>query len=154
MDSVEEQLTAQGRPAWVRSLRHEYDAALLYHDGVIASMLRATQANASSKDSQDTAWLYLSDHGQEVGHSANHAGHSQTTAAGFRVPTIIWRNTPIADPGSNLAEQPFRSDWLAHTLADLMQLDWQDRQARNNVLAPQYQWLAPQLPATVNSFVQ
>ena len=34
-DAVDAQLAGQGRPAWVRRFRHEYDAALLYHDFVV-----------------------------------------------------------------------------------------------------------------------
>ncbi len=38
------------------------------------------------------AWMYLSDHGQEVGHELDRAGHSATTAAGYRIPALLWRS--------------------------------------------------------------
>jgi heptose-I-phosphate ethanolaminephosphotransferase len=55
--------------------------------------------------------MYLSDHGQDVGQVSDCAGHSPTTASGYRIPTIIWRNRQPAHPRPDIAGQPFRSDW-------------------------------------------
>ena len=161
-DTVEKQLTAQGRPAWVRHLRQEYDAALLYHDGVVSQLLRATQktssaAQASKHSPSDapphTAWMYLSDHGQEVGHSSNHAGHSQSTESGFRIPAILWSSEGFAQSGGSPASQrPFRADWMAFTMADLLHLQWDGQLHERSILSPNYRWEAPHLPTKVQSF--
>ena len=148
-DAVERQLLAQGRPGWIRNFRHEYDAALLYHDGVVAELLRMTQKGATPD--QHTAWMYLSDHGQEVGHTLNHAGHSPGTASGFRIPAIVWRSEPFAPSQGG---QPFRNDWAAFTVADLMRLQWRGQMHERNVLSPNYAWQPPELPFTVTSFAQ
>lgn len=149
-DAVENQLIAQGRPGWVRNFRQEYDAALLYHDGVVAELLRMTQAVAGPQ--QRAAWMYLSDHGQEVGHTINHAGHSPSTASGFRIPAIVWRDQAFEPASAARAQEPFRNDWTAFTAADLMQLQWRGQMHERNVLSSAYQWQKPELPVTVASF--
>ena len=149
-DAVEHQLIAQGRPGWLRNFRHEYDAALLYHDGVVSELLRMTQASA--RPAQRAAWMYLSDHGQEVGHSIDHAGHSPGTASGFRIPAILWRSEPFGQRQSEQALQPFRNDWMAFTAADLMRLQWRGQMHERDVLSPAYQWQPPMLPVAVASF--
>ncbi|QIL84107.1 phosphoethanolamine transferase [Diaphorobacter sp. HDW4A] len=154
-DAVDRQLAAQGRPGWLRSFRHEYDAALLYHDGVVAQLLRMTQAEdsrAGGEKDQRSAWMYLSDHGQEVGHTINHAGHSQSTASGFRIPAILWRDEAFTTDEQARAIVPFRNDWAAFTLVDLMRLQWHGQLSERDVLSPGYVWQAPQLPAMVASF--
>lgn len=49
--------------------------------------------------------------------------------------------------------RPFRADWAGWTMADLLQLDWQQGQSDRNVLATPYRWQAPVLPLAVPSFV-
>jgi len=148
-DAVEAQLVKDGRSAWVRRFRQEHDAALLYHDFVVSEMLQLTRTIGRSEGHR--AWMYLSDHGQEVGHGSDRAGHSPSTASGYRIPAVVWRNGPPASP-SAMALQPFRADWAAWTLADLLGLQWQGRQPGRNVLAPDYRWQAPALPIAVRSF--
>jgi heptose-I-phosphate ethanolaminephosphotransferase len=38
--------------------------------------------------------VYFSDHGQEVGHTQNYAGHSDTSEFGFTVPVFTWSTSP------------------------------------------------------------
>ena len=96
--------------------------------------------------------MYLSDHGQEVGHGGNHAGHSPSTASGYRIPTIIWRNGLSKPQQPGTETRPFRADWAAWTLADLLKLTWNGDTTDRNVLSDGYRWLAPTLPVQVRSF--
>ncbi|UXH76238.1 phosphoethanolamine transferase [Roseateles amylovorans] len=151
-DEVDRGMVAAGRPFWLRELRRDYDAAVRYHDGVVVDTLRRTRAAVGPAD--NAAWMLMSDHGQEVGHTVNQAGHSPGTAAGYRIPLLVWRqggpdpqDTRAAkgfDPA--LARRPFRADWAAWTLADLLQLRWQGRQPTRNLLDPAYRWEAPTIP--------
>ena len=150
VDAVERSMRDQGRAAWVRRFRQEYDAALLYHDFVVAETLRITRGSAS--DGQHRAWMYLSDHGQEVGHGGDQAGHSPGTASGYRIPAVVWRNGVASGWPDDLARRPFRADWAAWTLADLLALEWRSGDPGRNVLAPNYRWHAPALPVAVASF--
>ncbi len=147
-DAVEAQMVRAGRPVWLRELRQTYDAAIRYHDGVVAETARLTRRHAPAGG--QAAWMFLSDHGQEVGHDIVHAGHSPGTAAGYRVPALVWRSAGfpgLGDPSSDdPSRRPFRADWAAWTLADLMQLEWSGRSSQRNVLHPDYRWEPPALP--------
>lgn len=94
------------------------------------------------------AWMYLSDHGQEVGHTKNFAGHSIKTSAGYRIPAIVWRNQSWPSAGQ-LAENPFRSDWTSWVLADLLRLEWKGKDSRYSALDSNYRWRAPITPGDV-----
>ena len=152
VDAIDASLKSKGSSLWVRQQRQEYDAALLYHDHVVAEMLHLAQSAASGKGK--VAWMYLSDHGQEVGHERNHSGHSQNTEAGYRIPTIIWRATPADTLPEDISERPFRSDWAAWTVADLLDIRWSSQSLERNVLSQAYQWEEPRLPMPVKSFTQ
>ena len=75
----------QGRSNRVRSLRNDYDSAIHYHDAVVSATLDLTRQHGKK-----AAWVYFSDHGQEVGHVGEHVGHSAWTADGYRVPVLLW----------------------------------------------------------------
>ncbi|MDB6002255.1 MAG: sulfatase [Rhizobacter sp.] len=150
-DTVETQLVNAGRPAWIRGLRQEYDAALLYNDFVTSELLRMTRE--PGKTPEHRAWMYLSDHGQEVGHESNRAGHSPSTASGYRIPTVIWHNRLQTPSRPGLAEEPFRADWAGWALTDLLNIQWAGHLPQRDVLHKDYRWNAPNLPA-VKSFTQ
>ena len=173
-DRIEAELVRSGRSASVRQSRSEYDSALLYHDSVAAETLRLVREVGDG--AAHKSWLYLSDHGQEVGHVSDRAGHSPHTESGYRIPAIVWRNDPLVAPrpgigvgaagggaaggpggatgsvGGEVAGRPFRADWAGWTIADLLALDWVGRRPGRNVLGPDYQWQPPRLPVLVHSF--
>ncbi|MEO9150213.1 MAG: phosphoethanolamine transferase [Burkholderiaceae bacterium] len=150
IDEVEESLEGSGRPAWVRRLRHEYDAALLYQDFVVSETLEMTRKVGPVDGYR--AWMYLSDHGQEVGHVGNYAGHSRSTASGYRIPTVIWHNSETEAYRPGMGGRPFRTDWAGWTIADLLKIHWTGDATDRNVLADNYRWQAPTLPVQVESF--
>ncbi|WP_291588292.1 phosphoethanolamine transferase [Comamonas sp. UBA7528] len=143
-DAVDAAMARQGRPVWVRELRQNYDAAVLYHDSVVSELLRLSRE--ADRPQAYTGWMYLSDHGQEVGHVGNHVGHSPGTAAGYRIPAIVWQSHAAAPIPTDWAQRPFRADWAAWTLADLLGVQWHGQQVQHNVLHADYRWQAPQLP--------
>jgi heptose-I-phosphate ethanolaminephosphotransferase len=149
-DSVEEGLVKSGRSARVRRLRQEYDAAIFYHDFVVSELLQ--MARMVRRTNEYSAWIYLSDHGQEVGHVSNRAGHSSSTASGYRIPTVVWHNEARGRVRQQLPDLPFRSDWVGWTISDLLNLRWAGDEPTRNVLHYDYRWHAPSLPAPVLSF--
>src|SRR5256885_14207224 len=82
---------------------------------------------------------------QEVGHLLNKVGHSPSTESGYRIPTIIWRNKIESNSPDNLGDRGFRSDWASWTIADLLSLQWEGKSSKLNILAEDYQWIAPKL---------
>jgi heptose-I-phosphate ethanolaminephosphotransferase len=149
VDAVETGLVNDGRSSWVRRFRQEYDAALLYHDFVVSELLQQTRS--AGKPDEYRAWMYLSDHGQEVGHGSDRAGHSPSTASGYRIPAVVWRNKEPLPTGAAL-QQPFRADWTGWSLMDLLHIQWNGQMPERNVLGDSYRWQAPKIPVAVESF--
>ncbi|WP_426469782.1 sulfatase-like hydrolase/transferase, partial [Salmonella enterica] len=83
-DAVAEQLSAAGRSIWIRQLRNEYDNAITYNDFVVASMIKSTMASSPGAASL----LFSADHGQEVGHTRDHAGQSVADPSGYEIPML------------------------------------------------------------------
>jgi heptose-I-phosphate ethanolaminephosphotransferase len=152
-DHVDLQMSAAGRSWRVGMLRKEYDSALHYHDTIVARLLDSVRAGSRQGDEEQRALMYLSDHGQEVGHSADFSGHSRTTPAGYRIPAFIWHNQPWSIvPGVD--RRAFRSDWASWVLADLLKLEWRGRDTRYNVLSADYRWQAPKLPVAITAYTE
>ena len=150
LDDVDEGLARSGRSARVRHFREEYDAALLYHDFVVAETLQLTRS--MGRKDEHRAWMYLSDHGQEVGHTSDNAGHSPQTASGYRIPTVIWRSAAPQLQSVETEGRPFRADWAAWTIANLLHLSWKQEHTGRDAVKGDYRWLAPVLPMEVKSF--
>ena len=141
-DAVEAEMVSEGRSRWVREMRQTYDAAIRYHDGVVTQTARLTRRHAPANG--QAAWMYLSDHGQEVGHNANRTGHSAATEAGYRIPALVWRSSPSVP--AEASKRPFRADWAGWLLADLMNVRWDAMERSRNVLDETYAWEPPALP--------
>lgn len=131
-DDIDRQLEAQGRPLWVRTKRDQYDDAMLYQDWVISRLLEQFQAAVAEPGGG--AWLYTSDHAEEVGHTRNFTGHSPDEA-GQVVPMLLWRPGPVPAPSlkAELESRPFQTDVLDWTLLDLMRVRT-NRDSRHDVL--------------------
>ena len=151
-DQVSRELEQQGRSSWLIEKRNEYDTALLNHDAQVAKTLELTK-QALGKN-QHGAWIFVSDHGQEVAHTRNHAGHSASTPAGFRIPAFIWSNQSVSTIQANqeLGQRPFRFDWLGWTMLSLMNIKWEGQQENKNILSPEYQFNDPKLNITISNF--
>lgn len=138
-DQVERDLRKQGRSARVRDLRNDYDSAVHYHDSVLTATLDLTRQYGKR-----AAWAYFSDHGQEVGHSSEHVGHSALTAEGYRVPLLLWGDAVQALPNP-VFTQPVRTDWLGYSVLRLLGIEWDGHVPQQDVLDPQYRWIPPGL---------
>lgn len=149
-DKVDREMRAQGKPRWVREFREEYDAAVLFHDKVVSASLDLVRSNGEPEDY--SAWMYLSDHGQEVGHSTHRIGHSPSTPAGYRIPTLFWQSNPRSALPQDLQARPFRADWSDMTLTHLLGIKWRGYRSTEDVLSADYVWRNPILPVSISSF--
>lgn len=152
-DRIDLQMSAAGRSWRVGMLRKEYDSALHYHDTVVAQLLDMVRAGVPQGKEEQRALMYVSDHGQEVGHTVDFAGHSRTTPAGYRIPAFIWHNRPLS-ADHDVSRRAFRSDWSSWVLADLLQLQWRGQDTRYNVLSANYHWQAPTLPVAISAYIE
>jgi len=136
-DAVSAALYKAGRPYWIRKARNEYDNAMLYTDHVIASILQAAKRAAPAGP---VSVLYVSDHGQEVGHHRNFAGHSSTDASGYQVPLLLWTQHPeeFAAQSCPLEQRAYRTDQLDHTLLGLLDIRTRFYQPEHDILSRQF----------------
>ncbi|PIG08943.1 phosphoethanolamine transferase [Comamonas sp. 26] len=144
-DEVSRIMSAAERSMWVQEFRNDYDSAVVYQDRVVASVFEKLRSSPSSADDYKSI-IYVSDHGQEVGHQTNKVGHSPSTASGYKIPTIIWTSTGTDVASKNIYDRPFRSDWLAWTMSDLMALRWNSYEPSRSIINPSYSWVSPSLP--------
>jgi heptose-I-phosphate ethanolaminephosphotransferase len=144
IDPVDARLRSEGRPAWLRELRNDYDSAVRYHDSTVAATLDLSRQAAGRQ-----TWVYLSDHGQEVGHSTDRAGHSATTPDGYRIPLMLWSSFASPAPGQALTT-PVRGDWFGFSLARLLGIEWRGARPGRDVLDGSYRWQAPNLPLKID----
>jgi heptose-I-phosphate ethanolaminephosphotransferase len=84
----------------------------------------------SQREGRELEFIYFSDHGQEVGHTQNFAGHSETSVHGRTVPLFVWSNRDIIPKTSTLPisanesrnrksfddNNPYSIDYLDHLL--------------------------------------
>ena len=137
-DAVSHTLYNAGRPYWIRKARNQYDNAMLYTDHVLSSILKMAEESASASP---ISLLYVSDHGQEVGHYRNFSGHSSTDPSGYQVPLLFWtrRHDPqLVDRRAALEARDYRTDYLDHTLLGLLGIRTSFYQPENDILSNQY----------------
>ncbi len=143
-DSVYRQLERNGRSARTRELLNDYDSALHFHDSVVDQTLELTR-----RLGRNAGWIFLSDHGQEVGSVSDHAGHSASSPDGYRIPLLAWGELMRELP-DELGQVPIRADWLAHTVTRLLGLRWKGYRPERDFLDPGYRWQPPPHPVPID----
>ena len=135
-DEVDRELAAKGRPPWLRLKRDQYDDVMLYQDQVISRLYTDFRKALGTSSG---AWLYTSDHAEEVGHTRNFTGHSPDEP-GQVVPLLLWiSQPPDAARKAQLEQRPYQTDVLDWTLLDLMQVRTRHDQPADLLLADGYQ---------------
>lgn len=139
-DAVAQRLEDLDRSIRVQEASEDYDEVMLYQDAVISRSLELARDAAKSSP---VSWIYLSDHGQELGLSLNRTGHSATTASGYRIPLLLW----ASDADRRSAEtNPFRADWFPALLLDEAGIQMQGVDRTESLLNPEYHWIRPNVP--------
>lgn len=138
-DAVVRRLDALDRSSWLIDAVGEYDAAMTYQDAVLAETLDLSR-EASKTRSVD--WIYLSDHGQELGRTENRTGHSRLTPSGYRIPLLLWSSDGRLKR-DQLEDRPFRADRLSPLLLTLAGIDWRRESPENDFLSSRYDWREP-----------
>ena len=144
---------------------NEYDDSLLFSDSVIDSLIKAMD-----KENDLGCAIYVADHGEMLGDIHKKFGHGfpQMKKAEAEVPFFIWctdrfKQTRPADWKRLQAsrQQPFSTAQLFDVLADLMLIDFPDKQPRRSFLStafvpPKTRFLVGSdgKPASYESFAQ
>jgi len=141
-DAVSQALRQAGRSAAIVRARNEYDDAVRCGADVLARMMDALHRQRPERALE---LLYFSDHGQEVGHVSDFAGHSQGTEAGYAIPLYWWSRPSVMDAAGQqaLAQRPFRLDWADHAVQHLLAIRSRFYEPTLDLFSPDY---APPLP--------
>ncbi|KAF3999433.1 phosphoethanolamine transferase [Glaciimonas immobilis] len=137
-DAVAQSMRSSGRSRSIIKKRNEYDNAIHYGDQVLASLIGLV-----AKESKEvpTALLYVSDHGQEVGHNRDFAGHSIKEESGYTVPALLWVNaiySPFAVNKTKLEKRPYQTDKMDTTLLRLLRISSENDQPQYDLLGKDF----------------
>lgn len=134
-DAVARGLRAQGRAANTLQARNDYDDATWCGANAVAQLLLAV---AQAREGRAVDALYFSDHGQEVGHFRDFAGHSEQDESGYAVPLWIWRNARAEPLRTDHLDSPIRLDVLDQALQHLLGMRSRWYEPEQDFLAPGY----------------
>lgn len=148
-DAVMRQMQAAGRSASIRQARNDYDDAVQCGATVLGQVLALLNAQ---RPGRAVDLLYFSDHGQEVGHHRDFAGHSQQDASGYAIPMLWWSRAanggaPADAVPAGLAQRPFRLDHVDQALQRLLHIESRFSNPAQDPLDPAYQPPAAAMPA-------
>lgn len=135
-DKVARDLENKGRATWAISFRNMYDSALLYEDHVLARLLSGLESRATP-----AAWVYVSDHGQDVAHNTNFSGHNRSVRQMWEVPMLFWSSSdfaasPVAP--DKLVQRPYQADVIDHTILGLLGARGAYYRPQLDILSSQY----------------
>ncbi|MFT5533316.1 MAG: heptose-I-phosphate ethanolaminephosphotransferase [Burkholderiaceae bacterium] len=145
-DAVSASLEQAGRPFWIRRARNKYDNAVFYGDHVLAGVIELT---AQGTLGGPASLLFSSDHGQEVGHNRDHAGHSAADNSGYEIPMLVWKQPsgrPTAPRKMMLENRPYQTDHLDHTMLGLLNINTLHYNPARDVMS---EWFTPD-PRSIN----
>ncbi|HWI41279.1 MAG TPA: sulfatase-like hydrolase/transferase, partial [Verrucomicrobiae bacterium] len=135
-DEVTRGLTAQGRSGKAIRLRNQYDNVMLYSDHVLRQTLELCR-----KSRTPVAWLFSPDHGQDVAHYSDYAGHNDRVISMYEVPFLFWRSPGFEQGVSDLsrvASRPYQLDSLDNTLLGLMQIGGEFYDSSRDLFSPSF----------------
>ena len=112
-----------------RSMRANYDNAVLYNDFIVDSIIKRFE-------DKNAIVIYISEHGEEVYDNTDSLGHGDLTNLRknvFEIPFIIWlsekcraENPELEKRISASVHRPYMTDDLIHTILDIMGIETED----------------------------
>ncbi len=153
-DEVSEGLRKKGRNAWAIIQRNEFDNAMLYADHVLAETLERLKQEGDSP----IAWLFTPDHGEDVAHYSNYAGHNGRVNTMWELPLLLWTSNSF--PREELTvetDRPYQNDGIQHSLLGLMGIKGPYYRAEDDLFSsrftprPRYTQAGPYQPDPVDT---
>ena len=138
-DDVSRSMEKASRSFWIRNARNEYDNAMLYGDYVLSEFIRLAEKHLDDKSAQ---LMFVSDHGQEVGHNRDFAGHSKLDPSGYEIPAFLWSpQTEHAGFARRdvVEKRAYQADRLDNTLLALLQINTEYYNPKDDLLSASFQ---------------
>ncbi len=116
----------------------EYDNAILYTDFILDEIFKRFE-------DKNALIIYISDHGEEVYENGrNFAGHSVEEIGNLSMietPMLVWTSKSFREMYpekitalKNSADNPYRTDFLIHTILDLMDIQTENFDATKSIV--------------------
>ncbi len=131
---------AHVRNADDRDAIDEYDNAVHFNDYVVSHLLTTLRRRALDARA---AFIYVSDHGEEVKHVDSYLGHGEFRWSPYmlEIPLIAWVSPAFGDmlsrPG--IEDRPVGTDQLIHTILDLADIQTPGFRPERSVFAVTYE---------------
>ena len=132
-----------------KKITAEYDNAVLYNDFIVNEIIRRFE-------DKNAVIIYISDHGEEVfDDDREFAGHSMEESGNrnmIEIPAIIWASKKFREHYpekisalNSALDRPYRTDYLIHTLLDLLDIRTTSFEPRKSILNAQFNYALPRL---------
>ena len=135
-DAVMKLMVENGRNKSTRQARNDYDDATLCGARNISKLI---QIVAKERKDRQVKILFFSDHGQEVGHFRDFAGHSEQDESGYTVPLFIWSNEKVKSLYSAHIDSKIYLDGLDNSIQTLLDIRSKWYTPAADFLSPRYQ---------------
>jgi len=140
-DTVATTLLEDGRDSWAVAFRNFYDNSVQYGDEIRYRLLEILQ---SSKESNNSSWLYHPDHGEDVCHHTNFSGHNKRVKEQWEIPMLFWSSRPL--PQADITTSPYRLDVIHNTMLGLLRVDGAYYHPKDDIFAEEF------VPSNLNGF--
>ena len=115
-DNADDEISRAMAAKWsgLAVARNQYDNTVLYTDFIVSSVIERLKADKV----RNSEMLFISDHGQEVGHLTELWGHQLQLETGFTIPLVLWvKDRPdLLARKSELERRPYQTDRIDWTI--------------------------------------
>ena len=131
-----------------RSMRADYDNAVLYNDFVINEIIKRFE-------DKNAILFYLSDHGEEIYDSRDYLGHGEVGSPDrntIEIPFLIWLSekfrTEYPELDKKIAasvHRPYMTDDLIHTILDIAGIETPDYEPERSIINEKFNASRPRI---------
>lgn len=119
---------------------NQYDNSRLYNDYILSELIKILK-----KDGGNSAFLYTSDHGEEVYDRIGFSGHSPASISSLEVPFILWLSDEMKQSRTDLVKRlpqylnrKFVTEDIIHSLSDLMRISSPEFVSKRSILSADF----------------
>lgn len=117
----------------------KYDNSVLYNDFVISQLIHTLQ-----QQTERTALVYFSDHGEEVYETRDFAGHAyEKISPGMcEIPFLVWMSPDFREQRKGLVldtKRSYSSSDFLYSLSDLAGLNYSDYDSRRSIFSVDFE---------------
>lgn len=117
----------------------KYDNSVLYNDSVVSSMIGLLKEQTD----QELAFIYFSDHGEEVYDFRKFSGHAYEKASTYmcEIPFLVWLSPTYLKGRADLVvdkNRPFSTSDFLYSLSNLAGIEYSDYDKTKSLFSPHF----------------